>query len=124
MLVTFFTSLRNNPQSISNFIAEIINAYAEFVFYSQKTLLEIKEMEIVKNAMHERFRKYYKISVEIENELEDLKKFAKTNKEIKDILLRQKQEVEVKYTDCITQITYLKDELNVFIYLYHLENFK
>jgi hypothetical protein len=73
-------------------------------------------MEIVKNAMHERFRKYYKISVELENELEDLKKFAKTNKEIKDILLRQKQEIEVKYTDCMTQITYLKDELNVFIY--------
>ena len=79
--------------------------------------MEIKEMEIVKNAMHVRFRKYYKICVELENELEDLKKFAKTNKEIKDILLKQKQEIEVKYTDGITQITYLKDELNVALYL-------
>ena len=74
-------------------------------------------MEIVKNAMHERFRKYYKICTELENEMSDLKKFAKTNKEIKDILLRQKQEIEVKYTDCNTQITYLKDELNVILLL-------
>lgn len=62
--------------------------------------------------MHERFKKYYKISLELENEIEDLKKFSKTNKEIKEILLKQKQEIEVKYTDSITQITFYKDELN------------
>jgi hypothetical protein len=115
LLVQFFTSLKNSPTIITNFIAELINEYSDFIFYTQKTLLEIKELDIVKSAMHERFKKYHKICIELENELDDLQKFAKTNKEIKDILLKQKLEVEVKYTDSMTQITYLKDELNVSI---------
>jgi hypothetical protein len=113
LLVQFFTSLKNSPSIITSFIAELISEYSEFIFYTQKTLMEIKELDIVKSAMHERFKKYHKICIELENELDDLQKFAKTNKEIKDILLKQKLEVEVKYTDSMTQITYLKDELNV-----------
>jgi hypothetical protein len=113
LLVQFFTSLKNSPQVISNFIAELINEYADFLFYSQKTLQEIREMDLVKHSMHERFKKYHKICIELENELDDLQKLSKTNKEIKDILLKQKQEVEVKYVDSVTQITHLKDELNV-----------
>jgi hypothetical protein len=114
LLVQFFTSLKNSPQVISNFIAELINEYSDFLFYSQKTLLEIREMDLVKHSMHERFKKYHKICIELENELDDLQKLSKTNKEIKDILLKQKQEVEVKYIDSVTQITHLKDELNVY----------
>jgi hypothetical protein len=117
LLVTFFTSLKNSPQIISNFIAEMINEYSEFLYNSQKALYEIKELEIVKNALHERFKKYHKICIEMDNEIEDLKKFSKTNKEIKDILLKQKQEVEVKYTDSKSQITFMKDELNVLYFL-------
>jgi hypothetical protein len=83
------------------------------LYSAHLTLIEIKEIDIVKNAMHERFKKYHKISLELENEIEDLKKFTKTNKEIKDILLNQKHEIEVKYTDSQMQVTYLKDELNV-----------
>ncbi len=83
------------------------------LYHSNKTVYEIKELEIVKNAIHERFKKYHKISMELENEMEDLKRLSHTNKEIKDILLKQKQEVEVKYNDSLTQISYLKDEENV-----------
>ena len=75
--------------------------------------MEIREMDVVKHAMHERFKKYHKICIELENEMDDLQKLTKTNKEIKDILLKQKQEVEVKYIDSVTQITHLKDEVNV-----------
>ena len=113
LLVEFFTTLKKSPQKISHFISELINEYSNFIFYSQKTLMEIRELDIVKSAMHERFKKYHKICFELEGELEDLQKFARTNKEIKEILMKQKQEVEVKYTDSMTQITFLKDELNV-----------
>jgi hypothetical protein len=74
---------------------------------------EIRELDIVKNAIHERFKKYHKITLELENEIEDLKKFSQTNKEIKDILLKQKYEVDVKYNDSLTQVSFLKDENNV-----------
>jgi hypothetical protein len=111
-LVKFFTAgLSNNV--ITGFITEIIKQYSEMLYHSNKTVYEIKELEIVKNAIHERFKKYHKISMELENEMEDLKRLSHTNKEIKDILLKQKQEVEVKYNDSLTQISYLKDEENV-----------
>lgn len=51
--------------------------------------------------------------MELENEMEDLKRLSLTNKEIKDILLKQKQEVEVKYNDSLTKISLLKEEENV-----------
>ncbi len=67
--------------------------------------------------MHERFKKYHKICMELEIEADDQKKFAKTNKEIKDILLKQKQEIEVKYNDSLTQIIFYKNDLNVYFYI-------
>lgn len=104
---------------IANFLTELINEYSEFVFFSFKCLNEIKELNVVKTSLHEKFKKYHKISMELEAEVEDLKRFSKTNKEIKDILLKQRQEIEVKYTDSLTQITYLKDESNVLFIFYN-----
>jgi predicted DNA-binding protein YlxM (UPF0122 family) len=113
-LCKFFTSGLSGS-ALTMFITELIKYFSEFLFYSHKTIQEIRELDIVKNAIHERFKKYHKISLELENEIEDLKKFSNTNKEIKDILLRQKQDVEVKYTDSLTQVSVLKDEVNVIV---------
>ncbi len=98
---------------ITTFIHEIIKQYSEILYHANCTIDEIRELEIVKNAINERFKKYHKISMELESEMEDLKRLSQTNKEIKDILLKQKQEVEVKYNDSLTQISLLKDEENV-----------
>jgi hypothetical protein len=41
--------------------------------------VEIRELEIVKNALNERFRRYHKLSRQLETELSDLKKTLLTN---------------------------------------------
>jgi hypothetical protein len=115
-LCQFFNGKFSGP-IVTNFISELINLFAEFVFYSFQTVNEIKEIDIVKNALQERLKKYKKLILELENEIVDLQKLNNTNKEIKEILLRQRQDVEVKYSDSLTQVSILKDDLNVKILL-------
>ena len=100
-------------QTVTNFITSLIFNFSDMLFYSYLTLQEIKEIDIVKNALHERFKKYRKISNELQIEINDMQKLSKTNKDIKDILMKQRQEVEVKYNDTLTHISVLKDEINV-----------
>lgn len=47
---------------------------------------------------------------ELSCEVKDLNKFAKSSKEIKEMLLRQKSEVELKYNDALIQIATMTTE--------------
>ena len=47
---------------------------------------------------------------EITEEINDLSQFAKSSKEIKEMLLKQKSEVEIKYNDALMQISSLLNE--------------
>ena len=47
---------------------------------------------------------------ELSCEVKDLNKFAKSSKEIKEMLLRQKSEVELKYNDALIQIASMTTE--------------
>ena len=66
---------------------------------------EAKEMEIVTRAMMIRYNKTMMRVNEITEEINDLNQFAKSSKEIKEMLLKQKSEVEIKYNDALMQIS-------------------
>ena len=53
------------------------------------------------------------MNTDLEAEIEDLKRFGETNKTIKDILIKQKCDVEIKYNDSISQLIIYKEEINV-----------
>ena len=71
------------------------------------------EVDIVKSAMHERFRKYHKKSMQLESQLEDLINFSKTNRDLKEMLIKQKHEIEIRYFDSLSEISGLRDKLEV-----------
>jgi len=63
--------------------------------------------------MHERFRKYHKKSMQLESQLEDLINFSKTNREVKEMLTKQKHEIEIRYFDSLSEISAMRDKLEV-----------
>ena len=64
------------------FIREVVCEYSELLFLSNKTLNEIKEIEIVKSAFVERFAKYKKLFTKNENELKDIRRFIQIGNEV------------------------------------------
>ena len=102
--------------NISNFITKILSNYSDLIFTAYNTLKEIKELDIVKNALHNKLKKLRKINTDLEAEIDDLKRFSETNKIIKDILIKQKNDVEIRYNDCVSQIINYKEEINVLLF--------
>lgn len=54
---------------LTAFIKELCTGYSELLYSSNRSLMEIKEIEIVKNALNERYKHFEKLSSELENQL-------------------------------------------------------
>jgi predicted nuclease with TOPRIM domain len=53
----------------------------------------------------------FKIKIEeMNSEIQDLNQFAESSKEIKEMLLKQKNDVDIKYNNSLMMITQLNDE--------------
>ena len=75
-------------------------------------------MDIVKYSLNNKLKKLMKINIDLEGEIQDLKQFSETNRMIKEILIKQKNEVEIKYNYCISQIINYQLDLKVKYFLY------
>ena len=67
-----------------SFIKEVVCEYSELLYLTNKTLIEIKEIDIVKSAFVERYGKYKRLFTQNDIELNELKKINKNEKEVKD----------------------------------------
>lgn len=112
-LLTSYLLGKFSSANVSNFISKVLSNFSDLMFIAYNTLNEIKELDIVKNALHNKLKKLRKLNTDLEAEIEDLKRFAETNKTIKDILIKQKNDVEIRYNDCVSQIINYKEDLNV-----------
>ena len=54
---------------LTAFIKELCTGYSELLYSSNRSLMEIKEIEIVKNALNERYKHFEKLSSEYEKQL-------------------------------------------------------
>ena len=50
---------------------------------------------------------------ELNSEIQDLNQFAESSKEIKEMLMKQKQEVDIKYNNSLMIITQLNEEKGI-----------
>ena len=92
------------------FLQRIVEEFSGLLYDSFTSLKEIKEIEIVCRSMEIRQMKMRNQIEELSCEVKDLNKFAKSSKEIKEMLLRQKSEVELKYNDALIQIASMTTE--------------
>lgn len=60
-------------EKLTAFIKEVCLEYSELLFYSFKIVNEIKEIELVKNCLNERFKKLNRICFMLEGELSEYK---------------------------------------------------
>lgn len=54
---------------LTAFIKELCSGYSELLFSSNRSLVEVKEMEIVKNALNERYKNFEKLCAEYEKKI-------------------------------------------------------
>lgn len=60
-------------EKLTAFIKEVCLEYSELLYFSFKFTNEIKEIELVKNCLNERFKKLNKICFQLEGELNEYK---------------------------------------------------
>ena len=109
-LLDMFFRAKLSKDHYANFLKCIVEEFSSLLYDSYETIKEAKEMEIVTRAMMIRYNKTMMRVNEITEEINDLSKFAKSSKEIKEMLLKQKSEVEIKYNDALIQISSLLNE--------------
>lgn len=97
---------------IKDFQVEIISLFSNLLFIAYQTLMEIKETDLIKEISKERYLTCLKSIEELEAELENLKSYNKTSKDIKEILSNQKNDLEIKYSSCKTEIIILQQNLD------------
>ena len=84
--------------------------FSDLLFSCYLALRDIKHLEIVKHALYCRFMKYRERTAEMEFEIKDMNHFAQSTKEVKEMLLKQKNEVEMKYNSSLMTINKLTAE--------------
>lgn len=109
-LLDMFFRAKLSKDHYANFLKCIVEEFSSLLYDSYETIKEAKEMEIVTRAMMIRYNKTMMRVNEITEEINDLSQFAKSSKEIKEMLLKQKSEVEIKYNDALMQISSLLNE--------------
>ena len=93
-----------------NFLIKICEVFSDLLYSCYLALRDIKNLEIVKHALYVRFMKYKERAAEMEIEIRDMNQFARSSREVKEMLLKQKNEVEIKYNNSLMIIAQLNDE--------------
>lgn len=109
-LLDLFFRAKLSKDNYATFLQRIVEEFSGLLYDSFTSLKEIKEIEIVCRSMEIRQMKMRNQIEELSCEVKDLNKFAKSSKEIKEMLLRQKSEVELKYNDALIQIASMTTE--------------
>jgi hypothetical protein len=72
------SNLGFSTEKFSAFINELCNEYSEFLYFSYKSYCEIKDLEIIKNTLNERYRMYFKAATNLDKTLSESKKNVET----------------------------------------------
>ncbi len=100
-LIKYFNTknFSDNNQTKEQFNKNLIIEYSNLLFIAFKTIKELKEIEIVNNLLDSRF-KNYKISIqEMQYKLDELYSLYKGSQSVKEIVFKEKRELEIKYND-------------------------
>lgn len=115
--IYIFNYLGFSTEKLTGFIKEVCLEYSELLFFANKCINEIKELEIVKNALNERYKRYYKISNALETELSELKSDLRKGKIVvndefnddKSLIIENKSRPENNY-----ELQRLKEHVEVY----------
>ena len=87
--------------------------FSELIFYTFKSINEIRELEIVKNALNERYKRYFHKSIQLEKEIEQIRKISNANYSDFSSLNKDRLELRKQLDDNKSLIDNLTDNLQV-----------
>ena len=110
-LFTYF--IKNGlPQEYYNkFIHYLIDEFSELFFNCYESLDSIKELEIVNIAIDTRYKRTNYLMKEMNLMVTELNNYCETSKNLKETLLKQKNDVEIKYNNCLMLNSSLNQEI-------------
>ena len=94
---------------LTAFIKEICSEYSDFFYYSTRALNEMKELEILKEALNERYLRYQKLSSQLQDEIAYLCKSKNANDE--KVLNKMNSNVS---SDSSSEFSKLKEKLETY----------
>lgn len=109
-LLNFFLNAKLSKENYAKFLQNIVEEFSELLFECYSSIIEIKEMEIVNKAIEARFLRFKYLCHDMQEEVTDLSKFAETSKKVKEMLIKQKTNLEVKYNEALIEISKLNKE--------------
>ena len=100
-LLKFFLKNGLDQEYYNKFFQYLIDEYSELFYNCYDSLNSIKELEIVNIAVDSRFRRNNYLMKEMNFMVAELNNYCETSKSLKETLLKQKNDVEIKYNDCL-----------------------
>ena len=100
-LLRYFLKNGLEQEYYNKFFQYLIDEYSELFFNCYDSLNSIKELEIVNIAIDSRYKKINYLMKEMHYMIAELNNYCETSKNLKEALLKQKNEIEIKYNDCL-----------------------
>ena len=110
-LFTYFIKNGLDQENYNKFVHYLIDEYSELFFNCYDSLDSIKELEIVNIAIDSRYKRTNYLMKEMNLMMNELNNYCETSKNLKETLLKQKNDVEIKYNDCLMMNSYLNQEV-------------
>ena len=111
-LLRYFLKNGLGEEHYNKFLQYLIDEYSELFFNCYDSLNSIKELEIVNIAIDSRYKRNNYLMKEMNLMVAELNNYCETSKNLKETLLRQKNEVEIKYNDCLMMNSSLNKQVN------------
>lgn len=109
-LLNYFIDSNLKKENYATFFQCLFEEYSELLYECYSSIKEIKELEIVNTSINCRYKRFKYLCQDMQSEILDLRRFVSTSKEIKDMLIKQKNQIEFKYNDALLEISRLKKE--------------
>ena len=110
-LFTYFIKNGLDQESYNKFVHYLIDEYSELFFNCYDSLDSIKELEIVNIAIDSRYKRTNYLMKEMNLMVTELNNYVETSKNLKETLLKQKNDVEIKYNDCLMMNSSLNQQI-------------
>ena len=110
-LFTYFIKNGLDQENYNKFVHYLIDEFSELFFNCYDSLDSIKELEIVNIAIDSRYKRTNYLMKEMNLMVNELNNYVETSKNLKETLLKQKNDVEIKYNDCLMMNSSLNQQL-------------
>lgn len=100
-LFSLFLKEKLDKKYYNGFLQNLIDQFCDLFYNCYQSINAIKELEITNHALDVRYKKNFYLLQNLQYEYENLKDYVNSYKLVKEKLLKEKNEIEVKYNNTL-----------------------